>query len=162
MVATICDGASRNLSVDFTGVGPYTFTYAINGVPQAPVATAADPYTLNVTNAGTYTIVNVSDANCTNNGTGTTTVSFFPKPTGTLSGTAEMCRGGSATLTMTFTGVAPFTFTYTDGTTPVTVVGHLTNVYTTSVSPLVNTTYTLTASHRRKYMCWCCIRIQQL
>ena len=143
--ATICDGASRNLSVDFTGTGPYTFTYALNGVPQAPIATASDPYTLNVTAAGTYTIVNVSDANCTNNGTGTTTVSFFPKPTGTISGTAEMCSGGSTTLTMTFTGVAPYTFTYTDGTTPVTVVGHLTNVYTVAVSPLVNTTYTLTS-----------------
>ena len=56
-----------------------------------------------------------------------------------------MCRGGSTTLTMTFTGTAPYTFTYTDGTTPVTVVGHLTNVYTVSVSPLVNTTYTLTS-----------------
>ena len=142
---TICDGASRNLTVDFTGVGPYVFTYAIDGVAQAPVATASDPYTLNVTAAGTYTIVNVSDANCTNNGTGTTTVSFFPKPTGTISGTSEMCLGGSKTLTMTFTGTAPFTFTYTDGTTPVTVVGHLTNVFTVSVSPLINTTYTLTS-----------------
>jgi hypothetical protein len=143
--AMICDGASRNLSVAFTGTGPYTFTYALNGVPQAPVATAANPYTLNVTAAGTYTIVNVTDANCTNNGSGTTTVTFFPKPTGTISGTMEMCRGGSATLTMSFTGVPPYTFTYTDGITPVTVVGNLTNVYTVAVSPLVNTTYTLTS-----------------
>ncbi len=141
---TICEGGSRNLSVDFTGTGPYTFTYALNGVPQLPVATAADPYILNVTAAGTYTIVNVSDANCDNTGTGTTTVTYFTKPTGTISGTTEMCRGGSATLTMTFTGTAPFTFTYTDGTTPVTVNGHLTNVYTVSVSPLVNTSYSLT------------------
>ena len=142
---TICNGASRNLTVTFTGTGPYAFTYALDGVPQLPVATGANPYTLNVTAAGTYTIVNVSDANCTNNGTGTTTVSFFPKPTGTISGTAEMCKGGSATLTMSFTGTAPYTFTYTDGVTPVTVVGNLTNVYTVSVSPLINTTYTLTS-----------------
>jgi PKD repeat protein len=142
---TICDGASRNLTVTFTGVGPYTFTYALNGVPQAPVATGANPYTLNVTLDGTYTIVNVTDANCTNNGTGTTTVSFFPKPTGTISGTAEMCRGASTTLTASFTGVAPYTFTYTDGVTPVTVVNYPNNVYTVSVSPLVNTTYTLTS-----------------
>jgi PKD repeat protein len=142
---TICDGGSRNLSVDFTGTGPYFFTYALNGVPQVPVATAADPYTLNVTLAGTYTIVNVSDVNCTNTGTGTTTVTYFPKPTGIISGTGEMCLGGSKTLTMTFTGTAPFDFTYFDGTTPVTVTGHLTNVYTTSVSPVTNTTYTLTS-----------------
>ena len=142
---TICDGGSGSVIVDFTGTGPYAFTYALNGVPQAPVNTAADPYTLNVTQAGTYTIVNVTDANCSNTGTGTATVSYFPKPTGTISGTSEMCRGGSATLTASFTGTAPFTFTYTDGTTPVTVIGYLTNVYTVSVSPLVNTTYTLTS-----------------
>ena len=56
-----------------------------------------------------------------------------------------MCSGSSATLTMTFTGVAPFTFTYTDGTTPVTVNAHPNNVYTVSVSPLLTSTYTLTS-----------------
>jgi hypothetical protein len=142
---TMCVGGTRNLSVNFTGTGPYTFTYAINGVSQAPVATAANPYTLTVGVAGTFTIVNVSDANCTNNGTGTATVSYFPQPSGIISGTTEVCSGSPATLTLTFTGTAPFTFTYTDGTTPVTVVNHLTNVFTVAVSPVVNTTYTLTA-----------------
>ena len=141
---TICDGATANLSVDFTGTGPYTFTYAHNGIPQVPaIATAADPYTLPVTAAGTYTIVNVTDANCTNSGTGTTTVLYHPKPTGIISGSGEMCNGSTKTLTMTFTGVPPYNFTYTDGTTPVTVPAHLTSVYTVSVSPLVNTNYTL-------------------
>ncbi len=143
--STICDGGSGALTVDFTGTGPYSFTYALNGVPQPPINTSADPYALNVTQAGTYTIVNVTDANCTNTGTGTTTVAYFPKPTGTISGTSEMCRGASTVLTMTFTGTAPYTFTYTDGFTPVTVTGHLTNVYTVSVSPLVSSTYTLTS-----------------
>ena len=142
---TMCVGGTRNLTVNFSGTGPYSFTYAINGVPQAPIATGANPYTLNVATAGTFTIVNVSDANCTNTGTGTTTVSYFPQPTGTISGTAQVCAGGSATLTASFTGTAPYTFTYTDGTIPVTVVNHLTNVFTVAVSPLVNTTYTLTA-----------------
>ncbi len=50
---TICDGGSRNLSVDFTGTGPYSFTYALNGVPQPPVATAADPVHSEC-NAGRY------------------------------------------------------------------------------------------------------------
>ncbi|MCJ7448576.1 MAG: hypothetical protein MUO72_12880, partial [Bacteroidales bacterium] len=142
---TICEGDSRNLTVDFTGTGPYTFTYALNGVPQAPVNTAADPYSLNVTLAGTYTIVNVTDANCTNIGSGSATVTYFPKPTGIISGTTEHCRGNNTTLTMIFTSLTPFTFTYTDGTTPVTVTNHPTNVYTVSVSPLVTTTYTLSS-----------------
>ena len=142
---SICQGATRNLNVAFTGTGPYTFTYAIDGASQPPVATASNPYTLSATAPGVYTIVNVTDANCTNVGTGAAVVSFYPQPTGSMGGTTEICRSGSATLTMTFTGTAPFTFTYTDGTTPVTIAAHLTNVYTVSVSPLTTTTYTLTA-----------------
>ena len=143
---TICDGGSASLFVDFTGTGPYVFTYAINGVSQAPVNTSADPYTLNATLAGTYTIVNVSDATgCTNSGFGSALVSYFPKPSGTISGGATLCSGASTTLTMSFTGVAPYTFTYTDGTTPFTVPNYPGAVYTISVSPAVTSTYTLTA-----------------
>jgi len=108
-------------------------------------ATGSNPYILNVTAAGTYTIVNVSDANCTKQRYGTTPVSYFPKPTGTISGTAEMCKGGSATLTMTFTGTAPYTFTYTECVLRLMWWDILQNVYTVSVSPLINTTYTLTS-----------------
>ncbi len=143
---TMCDGGTRPLNVAFTGIAPFNFTYAINGVSQVPVATSSNPYTINATVQGTYTIVNVTDnTGCTNTGSGSAIVTFFPKPTGIISGTAEMCRGNSATLTMTFTGVAPFTFTYTDGTTPVTVTANPSNVYTVGVSPLVNSTYTLTS-----------------
>ena len=143
---TMCDGGTRPLNVAFTGTAPFNFTYAINGVPQTPISTGSNPYIINATLAGTYTIVNVTDnTGCTNTGSGSTTITYFPKPTGIISGGGELCRGSSTTLTLTFTGVAPFTFTYTDGITPVTVTGHPTNVYTASVSPLVNSTYTLTS-----------------
>jgi hypothetical protein len=143
---TICDGGTRPLNVAFMGTAPFNFTYAINGISQTPVSTSSNPYTINATLQGTYTIVNVTDnTGCTNSGSGTATVTYFPRPTGIISGTAEMCRGNSTTLTMTFTGVAPFTFTYTDGTTPVTVTANPSNVYTINVSPTVNTTYTLTS-----------------
>ena len=142
----MCDGGTRPLSVAFTGTAPFNFTYAINGVPQTPISTSSNPYTINATLAGTYTIVNVTDnTGCTNTGSGSTTITYFPKPTGIISGGGELCRGSSATLTISLTGVAPFTFTYSDGTTPVTIMGHPTNVYTATVSPLVNSTYTLTS-----------------
>jgi len=143
---TMCDGGSRPLNVSLTGTAPFDFTYAINGVTQPPVSTTSNTYTINATLAGTYTIVTVSDATgCSNTGSGSAVITYFPKPTGIISGNAEMCRGGSATLTMTFTGVAPFTFTYTDGAVPVTVTGHPSSVYTVNVSPVSNTTYTLTS-----------------
>ncbi|MFZ2339142.1 MAG: PKD-like domain-containing protein [Bacteroidales bacterium] len=142
----MCDGGTRPLNVSFIGTAPFQFTYAINGAAQAPVTTSDNPYIINATLAGTYTIVNVTDATgCTATGTGSTTITYFPKPTGIISGNAELCRGSAATLTITFTGVAPFTFTYSDGTTTVPVTNHPNNVYTVNVSPLVSSTYTLTS-----------------
>ena len=143
----MCDGGTRPLTVSFIGTAPYIFTYAINGVATGPISTSDNPYIINATLAGTYTIVNITDATgCTATGTGSTTITYFPKPTGIISGLGELCRGSSATLTMTFTGVAPFTFTYGDGVnSDILVSNHPNNVYTVNVSPLVTSTYTITS-----------------
>jgi PKD repeat protein len=141
---TICEGSTGSLFVDFAGTGPYTFTYAINGVPQAPVNTEADPFTLNATLAGTYTIVNVTDATgCTNIGFGSAVISYYPRPTGIISGGATLCGGASSTVTFAFTGAPPFTFTYTDGVTPLTVPNWPNAVYILTVTPSASSSYTL-------------------
>lgn len=144
---TICEGSPLNLTVDFTGTAPYTFTYAINGVAQSPpISTSDDPYMLAITQAGTYTIVNVTDAtNCTNSGFGSAFVTFYPRPTGTISGGDELCQGESTTLTFVFSGTPPFTFTYTDGTTPLTVPNYPNSLYNISVTPSASATYILSA-----------------
>ena len=107
----------------------------------------ASPYTLNATAAGSYTVVSVTDANmCTNTGIGNATVSYYPVPTATISGTTEICSGGSAVLTITLTGAAPYDFTYSDGVNPAVVVtNHPTMVYNATVTPVANATYTITA-----------------
>jgi hypothetical protein len=62
------------------------------------------------------------------------------------SGTNSICPGTSTPLEVTFDGVAPFSFTYTaNGADPATISGINTNPYTFNVSPLVNTTYEITA-----------------
>lgn len=49
-----------NLTVTFTGPGPWTIVYAINGVTQPPISGIKNsPYTLVGTQAGTYTISSV-------------------------------------------------------------------------------------------------------
>jgi hypothetical protein len=143
---TVCPGGSANIFIDFTGTGPYTLVYAINGAAQPAINTADDPYTLTASAAGTYTIVSVTDATtCSGSGFGSAVVSFWPQPTGIMSGGATMCGGASTTLTMTFTGTLPYTFTWSDGTNTFTVPNWGANVYTTSVSPAATTTYTLTS-----------------
>jgi PKD repeat protein len=141
---TVCDGSVVDLNVDFTGTAPFTFTYALNGVAQPAVTTSDDPYTLAVTGAGTYTILSVSDAtSCTNTGTGSALIAYYPRPTGVISGDAEMCGGSGTQLTLSFTGTPPFNFAYTDGTNTYSVTNHASQVYTTTVFPAVTTSYTL-------------------
>jgi PKD repeat protein len=141
----ICVEGSQPIQVNLSGSGDYTFVYALNGIDQPAITTTDDPYTLNVNAAGTYTITSVTDniTGCTNTGSGSAVVSFHPVPTGTVTGTTDICEGESSVVTLTFTGAPPFNFEYTDGVTPVTVTGHNSAVYTFTVSPAVTTTYTL-------------------
>ncbi len=64
------------------------------------------------------------------------------EPTATISGLASICPSGTAQMKVDLTGFAPWTFVYTNGTTNTTVTTSTTPYYF-SVSPTVNTTYSL-------------------
>jgi hypothetical protein len=70
-------------------------------------------------------------------------VTINPLPTAVIAGGGALCRGNSKTLTITLTGVAPWTIVYSDGTTTITKNGITASPYQLIVSPTVNTTYTL-------------------
>jgi trimeric autotransporter adhesin len=78
---TLCDQSSTNLTINFTGTSPWT--YSING--GTPVTTATNPEIIPVTVNGTqtYTVTSLSDAHCTAlpaDYAGTVTVTGNPLP----------------------------------------------------------------------------------
>jgi hypothetical protein len=70
------------------------------------------------------------------------TLNVNPLPSGSISGTAEICAGESTDLTFGLTGTGPFNVVYSNGTTSFNLTG-ISDGDIESVSPAVNTTFTL-------------------
>ena len=71
------------------------------------------------------------------------TITEAPAATATIHGDATICDGNATDITVDLTGTGPWSVTYTDGTTPVTVNNILTSPYVFSVNPAANSAYTL-------------------
>ncbi len=106
---------------------------SISNAINVPANVAAGTYT------GTFT---VSTASCTSFGT-TITVTVNPRPTSVVSGSTTICNGANATVSVSFTGTAPWNISYTYGAISGTFSTSL-NPYTATVNPNTTTTYAIT------------------
>ncbi len=87
--------------VNITGsVAPYTFNYAINTIAQPTVTNYSGPfpYVINATQAGTYTLLDVTSPVIAGSVSGSATVGFLPLPVIDLGPTIYICPGTSTTL----------------------------------------------------------------
>lgn len=99
----VCGVGTRNFQVNFTGTGPWSFTYTATpeGGSATPVtisniATSTYFLTVSPAVATTYAITSVSDQNCLNSApTGNTTAIVATPPTVSLTN-ATACLGGSS------------------------------------------------------------------
>lgn len=143
----VCAGQPANLTVDFTGTGPYTFNYTEDGLPQGPITTSNDPYTLTVTptTSTQYELIDVTGANgCPGTVQGLANVTVNPSPTATLtSGSDTVCNGESIGLIFTFSGPGPYTFIYRVNGVNQPAINTSQTTYTLTVTPTVASTYTL-------------------
>jgi hypothetical protein len=135
------------LRIDFKGTPPWNFTLTRdNGNEKNYDNINQDPYNFNVNQQGTYRIKSLSDANCTGDttGSGSVRITFNTPPTAVLSGTDTICAGGTAELSVTLTGQAPWSLTYNRNGSNSTVISNInTPNYKLKVSSAG--TYTLTA-----------------
>ena len=97
---TFCQGENVTpVTVNFTGTGPWTLTYQINGVNQTPISTSNSPYTLGQT-AGNYQLTSVVDMNCTNQVNDASLIVINPIPIIDVS-PITLCAGSTGSLTST-------------------------------------------------------------
>ena len=101
---SICPGGSASVQAVLAGTGPWDVTWS-DGVVQSGVA--ASPASRSVSPAATtvYSVTSVVDANCSNTGSGsaTVTVNALPAISGQPSAKA-VCAGGTATFTVVASG----------------------------------------------------------
>lgn len=90
---TVCQGTNADLTINFTGTGPYDLT--ING-PTGPInltGISANPYTLSVPDDGNYTITSFTGNGCTGTFSGNGTVTVIIPPVVDIEMNATYCDG---------------------------------------------------------------------
>ncbi len=144
--ATLCEGENASFQVQLSGVGPYQFVYAVNGIPQTQVSTPNNSFNIltnNVQQNQVFTLVSVTDANCPGTVDGQAMVTVTPTPMGSISSDITICAGATTTLTLALSGGASYDVTIS-GTIPPTVLTGVQNGATFDVTPSSTTTYTIT------------------
>jgi gliding motility-associated-like protein len=106
---------SLTLDLTLTGQSPWTVSFAHDTTGTFTLSYTNSPALVPVLDAGTYTVISVSDANsCSNTGLGSGTLTNYNIPTATLSGSGSICEGSGdcVYLDITFTGTAPYEIQY--------------------------------------------------
>jgi len=80
---SICNNSSEDaeMNISFNGLPPFNFTFAINGISQAPIITDLNPFILYSSVEGVYSLVSFNDASGINgsvSGSGLVTVLASP------------------------------------------------------------------------------------
>jgi hypothetical protein len=104
---TVCEGANVIIPIQFTGSGPYTFVYALNGVSQFPIQVPTASFAVSSTNIlsqQNYSLVSVSNSNCAGTVSGNAVIRVAPSPLITLTGDAKVCPGTPVEITMNMIG----------------------------------------------------------
>lgn len=144
-----CAPAPVDLNLSFSGGGPYTFVYAVNGVAQAPITVNGPSHALTVTpgpGVNVYTLVSVSNSNCSGSAGGSFTVNagVGDPLTASITGDGDVCPASNHLLAVEFTGNAPWTFTLLADGIPTDTFTTSDNPYVFFVQPTDTTVYTVT------------------
>ncbi len=126
----ICSGNYENIDINFTGTGPWTFSYTIDGANPTEIATPNPTYQLITSDPGLYELSTVYDS-LNNEGTvaGSVIISEYPISTIELPESIMLCEGDTIELN-------PGSFNsylWSDGSTSPTLMVYSSGIYSVSV-----------------------------
>lgn len=105
-----CDENPVGIQIDFTGEAPWNITLENAIGPDIPLPNITqNPYTHMQLDAGVFTVLNLSDANCSGEGSGTVQVGY-EEVSATISGGGVSCDGSPVEVQVSFTGQGPWSF----------------------------------------------------
>ncbi len=149
---SVCTGSSSKEVLLSSNIPGTTFTWTATAGSNISGYTASGTNTIpiqlltnNSTASGTITYTIIPFYNGCAGLPAEYTILVHPLATATLSGGKTACYGATTTLSVNLTGKAPWTITYTDGVTPVTISGIGTSTYTFNVSSNTSKTYSITS-----------------
>ena len=145
---TICSGETQEISVSFSGEGPWTLTWSDGSVQTAtssPALLKVNPTNTNSTSIikTNYSIVRLENNTCealSSDLKGSILFTVNPRPSASLTGSATLCAGSTNTLQVALKGVAPWVLTWSDNFKQT----NQTSIAKRSVSPSQTTAYWLT------------------
>jgi PKD repeat protein len=113
----ICDPEQiATLQTELTGVAPWTIVLEHNGIIDTVVVDEVNTE-VKVSEPGEYKIIHVEDAFCVGEVSGgTVEVVAHERPSATLYSSSQICDRENGSITISLTGSAPWSFTYSDGT----------------------------------------------
>lgn len=151
-IDTVCVGASAvPYSVTNTPGSAYAWTLSAGG---SLTSTTGNATTINWgSTPGRYTlqVQETASTGCTGDPV-TLNIDVIPASTASIAGNTSMCYNDpNPTVTISLTGVGPWTFSYSDGSTTSTITNHASNTFTFVASPSIpvagaspiTTTYTM-------------------
>ena len=97
----ICDNSQDEADVEvsfISGIPPYSFIYAINGINQSTITTSDNPYYIKTKQGGVYTLSNFSDVNTSGSVNGSAIITVLESPT-------ALFATGTDTLTILYPSV---------------------------------------------------------